>query len=311
MQRVSPRTLLIVNPASRAGANGRTFPKIEPKIREALGPLEIEWTQHRGHAADLVQKASSQIDRVLVAGGDGTAHEVASGLLASGEGARIELGLLPLGTGGDLMRTLELPRNLDGALERIRGGHSSPLDAARIRYRDPEGVDREGWLVNEISAGFAGLVASAVDRGGKWLGATGSFLVATLRAIISYPPMAARVTVDDAVVHEGDMVLATASNGRFFGGGMQVAPAARVDDGWLDCIVIPRLTRLELLRKLPTLYTGTHVEVPGVVATRGRRIEIEPVGAPVPFEVDGEALGRLPLRAEVVPDALKIVGAAR
>ena len=311
MQRVSPRTLLIVNPASRAGANGRSFPRLEPRIRAALGPLEIEWTKHRGHAADLVQKAAANIDRVLVAGGDGTAHEVASGLLASGEGGRIELGLLPLGTGGDLMRTLELPRRLEGALDRIRGGHCRPLDAARIRYHDPEGAEREGWLVNEISAGFAGQVAAAVDRGGKWLGATGSFLVATLRTIVSYPPMAARVRVDDAVVHEGEMVLATASNGRFFGGGMQVAPAARADDGVLDCIVVPRLSRRELLQKLPRLYAGTHVEVPGVVAVKGRCIEIEPVGGRVPFEVDGEALGQLPLRAEVVPNALNIVGAPR
>jgi YegS/Rv2252/BmrU family lipid kinase len=301
--------LLIVNPASRGGANGRTFHRVEPRIRAALGPIDIVWTQSPGHAEELANKAASDVDRVLVAGGDGTAHEVASGLLESGAARRVELGLLPLGTGGDLMRTLDLPRDLDATLARIRSGTTRRIDAARIRYRARDGRDLEGWLVNEISAGFAGVVAAMVDRGGKWLGATGSFLVATVRAILKHPAMAARVSVDGQLRYEGPMVLATASNGRYFGGGMHVAPNAKPDDGILDCIVIPFLSRTELIRKVPTIYSGRHIEVPGVEVFRGRVIELEPISSEVPFEVDGEPLGRLPIQAEAVPDALLIVGA--
>lgn len=306
---MSPRTLLIVNPASRGGANGRTFPNVEPQVREALGPIEIVWTESPRHAEEIAQKAASEVDRLLVAGGDGTAHEVASGLLASGEAGRVELGLLPLGTGGDLMRTLGLPRDLGAALARIQSGSTRRIDAARICYRTREGHGRDGWLVNEISAGFAGVVAEMVDAGGKWMGATGSFLVATVRAILKHPAMAVRVSVDGQVRYEGPIVLATASNGQYFGAGMRVAPDAKPDDGALDCVVIPFLSRTELIRKVPRLYAGTHIEVPGVEVFRGRVVEIEPISSAVPFEVDGEPLGQLPIRAEAVPNALLIVGA--
>lgn len=298
-----------MNPASRGGANGRRFPALEPRIRARLGTVETAWTERRGHAAALAKKAAPRVDRILSAGGDGTAHEVAEGLLESGEAGRVELGLLPLGTGGDLMRTLDLPKDLDGALERIRGGTVRRIDAARIRYRGLDGSDRSGWLVNEISAGFAGLVAGMVERGGKWLGGTASFAQATVRAILAHPVLAGRVRVDGAVVHEGRFVLASACNGRFFGGGMAIAPDAAADDGLLDCVVIPGMSRTELLPKLGKLYKGTHLQVPGVVFRRGRVVEIEPIGGPAPFEVDGEPLGRLPIRAEAVRGALSILGA--
>ncbi len=306
---MSPRTLLIVNPASRGGANGRSFPGIESRIRAALGPLEIVWTESPRHAEELVLKVASEVDRLLVAGGDGTAHEVASGLLESGEAGRVELGLLPLGSGGDLMRTLGLPRDLDGALARIRSGRQRRIDVGRVRYRSSEGRERDGWLINEISAGFAGVVAQMVQRGGTRFGASGAFLTATLKAIMKHPAMAARVSVDGELRYEGPLVLATASNGQYFGGGMHVAPHAAPDDGLLDCIVIPFLSRLQLVRKVPALYAGEHLEVAGVEQFRGRTVEIQPIGFDVPFEVDGEPLGQLPIRAEAVPGALRIVGA--
>ena len=212
------------------------------------------------------------------------------------------------GSPSDLMRTLGLPRDLDGALACIQTGVRRRIDAARICYRARDGIDHQGWLVNEISAGFAGVVAGMVGRGGK-LGATGSFLVATIRAIMEHPAMAARIKVDGEVRYEGPLVLSTASNGRYFGGGMLVAPDAEPDDGALDCIVIPFLSRTELIRRLPTLYAGKHLQVPGVEHFRGHTIEAEPLGGEVPFEVDGEPLGRLPFRAQTAPGALTIVGA--
>lgn len=306
---MSLRTLLIVNPASRGGATGKRFHAVEPGIRAVLGDIEIAWTEHRGHAASLARKAAAHVDRVLAAGGDGTAHEVAEGLLESGEAGRVQMGLLPLGTGGDLMRTLGMPSDLAGALDRIRAGATRTIDAAQIHYCDVTGTERAGWLVNEISAGFAGLVAATVDAGGKWMGGTLSFAQATVRAIIEHPTLTGRVSIDGEVVHDGAFVLASACNGQYFGGGMKIAPHALPDDGLLDCLVIPGMSRTQLLPKLGRLYTGTHLEVPGVISRRGRVFEVASSAGPVPFEVDGEPLGGLPIRAESVPGALTIVGA--
>ena len=115
--------------------------------------------------------------------------------------------------------------------------------------------------------------------------------------------------LDGERVHEGPLVLAAAANGRFFGGGMQVAPGARPDDGLLDVVVIPGFGKLRLVAELPRIYRGTHLAVPGVRALRGRVLEARPLGEEPPWvEIDGEPLGRLPARFEVLPGALTLVG---
>jgi YegS/Rv2252/BmrU family lipid kinase len=302
-----PRTLLIVNPASRAGRTQRAFAGLERELREALGAHEREWTRAPRDAVRIAREAAhAGYERVLVGGGDGTASEVATGLVESGRAAEVALGFLPLGTGGDLLRTLGIPRGIGGALDVIRADARRQIDAGRLDYTDLSGARAETCFVNETSVGLAGLVASLVDAH-KPLGATGSFLVATLRGLARFRAHGARVRVDGELVHEGATVLATASNGRYFGGGMFVAPHAELADGAFDVVVIPGLPKPELLARLPMLYRGTHVSVAGVLERRGRRVEIEALEAPHRFECDGEALGTLPLVAELLPRALHVI----
>jgi diacylglycerol kinase family enzyme len=103
-------------------------------------------------------------------------------------------------------------------------------------------------------------------------------------------------------------VLAAAANGRFFGAGMFIAPEARTDDGLFDLIGVAGLGRTQLLRKLPLIYRGAHLGDDAVRAWRGRCVEAEPLAGPVPVELDGEPLGRLPARFEMLPAALVLIG---
>ena len=118
-----------------------------------------------------------------------------------------------------------------------------------------------------------------------------------------------RLRVDGAEVFQGGIALAAVANGRYFGGGMHVAPEARPDDGLLDLVIIPALPKHELLMRLPSLYRGTHLAAPGVALFRGRRVELEPLGEPALGEVDGEPVARLPMTVEVRPGALQVWGA--
>lgn len=302
------RTLLVVNPASRAGATERGFAGIERQLRDALGDYDVAWTKGPRDAVRIAREAATAgYARLLVGGGDGTASEIATGLLGAGRNEDVTLGFLPLGTGGDLLRTLGVPRSLGGALEILRAGRQREIDAGRLDYTDDAGQPAQTYFANEASAGLAGLVAQLVTRATKSLGATGSFLLGTLRGLARYQPLAARVRVDGALAHEGPLVLATASNGRYFGGGMFVAPNASLDDGLLHAVIIPGLRKPELLVRLPSLYAGSHLSAPGVKESCGRVIEVEPLGAPHRFECDGEPLGTSPLRAEVVPRALRVI----
>ena len=155
---------------------------------------------------------------------------------------------------------------------------------------------------------MSGLVTRLVTANTKRLGAKGAFLLGTIEGVARYRPAPARVVVDGEVVFEGPLVLATASNGRYFGSGMRIAPDAELDDGQLEIVIIPGMSKGSLLVRLPRLYRGTHTRVRGVLTLRGQRLAIEPLGEPLWMEADGESLGSIPVEAEIVPGALQIVG---
>ncbi|MDX1650019.1 MAG: diacylglycerol kinase family lipid kinase, partial [Myxococcota bacterium] len=135
---------------------------------------------------------------------------------------------------------------------------------------------------------------------------TASFLIGTLRGLAAWRDVDARVTVDGRELHAGPLVFATAANGRYFGGGMRIAPDARLDDGLLDAVVVPDRPALRALRQLPRLYRGTHLGLDGVVHARGRVLEVDAEAGAARLEVDGEPLGAAPVRIEVLPGALRL-----
>jgi diacylglycerol kinase (ATP) len=306
---VPAETLAIVNPRSRNGAAGRRWAEIEGRVREALGTLEVERTAGPRDAERIAREAArSGVARIIVAGGDGTTSEVVSGVLEAGLGDRTRLGLLPLGTGGDLARTLGLPRDLDVVVDGLRRGASRRLDAGRIRYQDRNGKPRTSYFLNVASLGISGLVVELVNRAPKALGGTLSFLIGTLRAIARYRCEPVSLRVDGELVHEGPLVLAAAANGRFFGGGMQVAPEARPDDGLLDVVIVDAVRKPRLLASFPSIYRGTHLGNPKVSLHRGRRVEIDAEPGAVWLDVDGEGLGTLPATIEILPGAVTLFG---
>lgn len=309
------RTLVIVNPHSRNGATGRRLRALEQRMRAVLGAFEIEPTRAPRDAERIAREGvRAGVEQIVIAGGDGTTSEVVTGLLAAGLGGHVRLALLPLGTGGDLVRALGVPHDVDAALARIALGIERHVDAGRARFVDTAGREREAFFLNVASAGISGLVTALVNEAPKSLGGRLSFLLGTLRAIARHRPSLARVRVDGETFHEGPLVLVTAANGGWFGGGMHVAPGARLDDGLLDVTLIGGVSKLRLLRELPKIYAGTHLAADAVRSARGRVIEIEPLPAgagsqdPIRIELDGEPLGRAPVRFEALPAALTLVG---
>jgi YegS/Rv2252/BmrU family lipid kinase len=303
------RTLVVVNPRSRSGATRRQFASLEPRLRDSLGAFEVEWTRSPRDAERIAREGvRAGFERIVVAGGDGTTSEVVSGLLGAKLGDYAEVAPLPLGTGGDLMRTLGVPRKLDRAIEGIAAGRSQKVDAGRVRYTDRSGRERTTHFLNVTSFGVSGLITELVNRATKVFGGRVSFLLGTLRGITRYHPEEVRIRLQEELVYEGPLVLGTAANGRFFGGGMQVAPRAEPADGLFDVVVIPGFSRSRLLRELPRIYAGTHLEVPEVSFHRGQRIEAEAAAGRVWVEIDGEPLGTLPASIEVLPSAVSVLG---
>jgi diacylglycerol kinase (ATP) len=309
------RTLVIANPRSRNGATARRWSPIEGKLRHALGPLEVEFTRGPRDAERIVREGvRAGVERVIVAGGDGTLSEVVTGLLSADLGGYAKIGILPLGTGGDFIRTLGVPNRIDAAIEQLVDGEIRTIDAGRVSYRAIDGREADRYFANVASLGLSGLVDELVNQSSKILGGRVSFLIGTIRGLIRYRRESVSIRVDDELVFEGPLVLAAIANGEFFGGGMRVAPNALLDDGRLDWVVVPELSnnlllsRLRIVCKLALLYRGSHIFDRQISHGRGRVIEVQASTDRVCIEVDGELLGTLPARIELVPDAITLFG---
>jgi len=302
---------VIVNPSSRNGATGRRWNALQPQLRGVLGPFEVEHTRGPRDAERIAREGvRAGIERVIVAGGDGTMNEVVSGLLAAELGGCAELGLLPLGTGGDFARSLGIPPRLKDAIDLLTAGSARRIDAGRITYLDADSRQVTSHFVNVASLGIGGLVDRFVNRATKRFGGTASFLIGTVKALARHRSEHVTLRVDGEVVHDAPLVLAAAANGRYFGGGMHISPEARFDDGLFDIVLIPDVPKWKLLAKLPLIYMGAHMDDPACRFHRGRLIEAEAAPGAVLLDIDGEALGSLPTRIEVVPSALSVIGTA-
>jgi YegS/Rv2252/BmrU family lipid kinase len=304
--------VVVLNPCSAHGATGRRWGKLEPRLRERLGAFDVEVTQGPRDARRIAAAAAhAGAQRLVVAGGDGTASEVASGLLASGLADRVHIGVLPLGTGRDLPRTLGVSSNVDEAIAALADGHIRRQDALRVRCVDRAGATRESYSINVVSFGLSGLTAELVAGVPPILAGSVAFLAGALSSILHYRVARVTIRVGEELVCDEPLVLAAAANGRFFGGGMNIAPGAAPDDGLIDLVIIRAMSKPRLLASLPSLYHGTHLAKSEVSVQRVKRLEAIPhpqESRPIRVEADGESLGVLPATIEVVPNALTFFG---
>ena len=248
------------------------------------------------------------VDCTVVVGGDGTLNEVSQAYLdARGEPlAGPPLGVVPAGTGGDFRKTLELDTDLERSVERIMTSEPRPFDLGILRATGHDGRPVTRAFLNIASFGLGGLTDRVVNAGPKWLGGKSAFFLGTLRALVAYRNAAVRVKVDERVWLESPVVNVAVANGRYFGGGMQIAPEADPTDGLLDVVALGDLTRLGTVALTQNVYAGTHLGKPNVLSTRGALIEAEALvpGAEVLIDMDGETPGRLPLAVRVAKGAL-------
>jgi YegS/Rv2252/BmrU family lipid kinase len=307
-------TILIVNPQARGGWLKRRWPRIEPILRNALGPLKVCFTKQQGDGRPLARDAVKSGAKLVVAmGGDGTASEVSAGLLEHQDSSHeseptCSFGYLPCGTGGDLRRTLGTPDELEDAARAIAASKGRHIDAGRLDYIGNDGRPQRGYFINVASAGIGGLVDIYANRSSKILGGKVTFFLASLRATWNYRNAAVKVRLDDRPMREHRIYLVAVANGRYCGGGMHMAPTAVIDDGLLEVVLMGDLSLAEAVGLSRKIYAGTHLSVPKVSCTRVRTVTVEPCdpSEQVLLDVDGETPGRLPATWSVMPGAIHL-----
>ena len=300
---------VILNPTSGGGRGGKRIEAIRRGLAARGIDATLLLTAEPRHAVSLAREAAHDgVDLVVAAGGDGTVHETASGLLqALAEGADdVALGVLPVGTGNDFAKLVGPLKDLDGSLDVLARGRVRRFDAGLAGWGDGE-----HWFVNAGGTGVDVEVVRQIlrNRSGH-TPALLKYLSAVLKALVGFEAVPLRIRLDSHEIETEAMIIAV-SNGRCVGGGFWVTPDAEPDDGVFDVCLVKRTSYLEALGALPLIIRGRHQNHPRVEMHRARVVEIVALGEdPLFFQLDGELheperARRLTFR--VVPAALPVV----
>ena len=302
---MSATTVAVVNPASCAGKTGRAWPELRRALAAAGVEVEERLTREPRQATELTRQALRDgAGRVVAVGGDGTLNEVVNGFFDE-DGAPIAtdavLGLVPSGTGGDFRRTAGIPVGA-AAAPILATGANRPVDVGRLTL---DGAAPRHF-VNIADCGIGGEVVARVNRSSKRAGGTATFLWHSLASLLSYRPRAARVEID-GTVEEGRYQNVVVANGRYFGGGMRVAPDADLGDGQFDVVLFGDLPKVRSITGIRRIYAGTHIGQPGIRMIRARRVRVTPLeDPPLGFEMEGEEVGPAPATLEILPGAVRL-----
>ncbi|MBI4850761.1 MAG: diacylglycerol kinase family lipid kinase [Acidobacteria bacterium] len=300
------RVLLIVNPSS---GRGKTK-KLLPQLKELLANHSVhslEYVESRSQD-DLVELAASATkdgyDVVTAVGGDGTIHYVLTGivktLIQEKNNKKTALGIIPLGRGNDIARTLKIPTDPKTACEILLAGKRQLTDVA---------YTGKNFYIGVAGVGFdseATKLANETKLKGGWLPAVFVYGYSVLRALIRYKAKKVKITYDGGI-YEGKIMLAAISNGQAYGGGMFITPIAEVNDGLLDICILKEMSKIKLIINFPKVLRGTHLGHPYIEYIRTKKAEVESIENTLELYGDGEYLEETPLKIEILKHCLPVI----
>ena len=261
------------------------------------------------------EAARKGVNLIIACGGDGTISEIANGILDSGKD--VELGILPSGTGGDFRKTLEIPSQPRAAARILRTGRTRRIDVGRVSFVDNDGAEVTRYFLGVASCGMSTKVIQRVKNGGpdwlpvntpQWLGGRVSFGESLVHNAMRSEATRVVVQLDDSHERQLSVVNLCIANARYFGGGMKIAPDAKLADGKFDVVSVGDLSALKIVTSAPRVYLGSHLSMPEVSHSLAKKVIVRAAtrDTQVPLEIDGELPGYLPATFQIIPSALKV-----
>ena len=234
----------ILNPIAGNGFAVETMGRIEAALRERGVAYRVSRTEGPGHGTELARQIAAEegIRAVISVGGDGTAFEVASGVMGTGK----PMGLIPAGTGNDFIKTAKIPKDPMAALEVALEGKAAPVDMGRLN---------EGSFLNVCGTGFDVTVLDYAQSLKQRYRGLMPYFLGLLKAIAHYKPVRLKLEIDGQR-EEGEYLVCSIANGRYIGGGIPICPAAEIEDGKLDVVLVESVPRRKIPFYLPGLMMG-------------------------------------------------------
>ena len=285
---MNKKVSFIINPMSASGKTGKRWPSLATKVSAAFPNSEFIFTRTAGEAKLLTQKAIQQgSEQVVAVGGDGTMNEVLNGYFQNNSQnpeKKVSVGLLAMGTGSDLCRSLGIPRDFDEALSVLQKAPQQ-VDCGRVTLGD-----QVRYFDNIASLGISGEIARHFEKHGKT--SAFSYITGLFKSARAYEKRS--FSIDYLSPTQGwqhydlpDAFIAIIANAQYFGGGMHIAPKAMINDGIFHCVLVKSVSALEITRYLPSIFKGKHLKHPPFHDFHASEIKIQ-ASVPSWLEVDGE-----------------------
>ena len=302
----------IVNPRAGSGKTMYEWLPAERKLKRLGIPCDIALTDHKRHATALAQQAAAEgYRRIIAVGGDGSLHEVFNGTCrwCAATGVPTEeflLGVVPIGSGNDWIRSLAVPNDTIEVVDLIRRNSFGRMDVMRVKSSG----GKTAYMANIGGVGFDSHVCKRVNtqkesgRRGKLI-----YLNSLRYTIFNLKSINISVVADGEVVFTGLCYSVAFGNGRYSGSGMRQVPLAVLDDGLLDYTIIPKTPLLKVVKELPRLFNGTLHQSVYVISGKCRSLQIVPMDEQSNdiFELDGEIEGLLPMSIEVTGHMINVI----
>ncbi|MDP1916082.1 MAG: diacylglycerol kinase family lipid kinase [Myxococcales bacterium] len=301
------KTFFVVNPKSANGTTGKRWGELAATIARTLSDFGVEFTQKPMDATRITATAlKAGFECIVAVGGDGTINEVTNGFFEGGKALNpnAALGVLPRGTGGDFRRSFDWDTDFDAAVKRLKTPDTRPFDVGLCEYVNHSGQKESRYFANILSFGVSGLVDQEVARI-KGFGGRLGFSLASLRALTKYRDHAVRLSFDGKPAESLPITVVAIGNGKYFGGGMKVAPSADVSDGIFDVTLWSGFGVSDFIFKQRGIYNGGHLEYAGTQTRQCKTMTAEADGE-VLIDCDGEQPGRLPCRVDLLPSAIRL-----
>jgi YegS/Rv2252/BmrU family lipid kinase len=291
------RALAVINPHAARGRSTRAWPKLRAELRHAGLLWDEVITRSPEEGMARAQRAGADgYATVISVGGDGTTHWVVNGLMRSLTTPAPALAVIPEGTANDFARCLGIPHDAAAAARVLVEG---------VRHRIDIGQTNDRYYATISGVGFDAEVAQLVNSWPRWIRGTTVYIAGILQQLVTYRSADTTITLDGQE-RTLKLFLLAAANTNWYGGGMYMAPHARVDDGLLAVVYAAYLTKLETLALLPRVFSGRHLDHPKVVHTMAREVRVESA-TPLAIHADGESLGTVPAVFRIVPRALDVI----
>ena len=289
---------VIINPAAGNGAGRLDGEKVISELQRESEVLDLTGSSMQDSEARARHAvADNLIDGLVVVGGDGMAH-LGVNLCAE---AQIPLGIVAAGTGNDAARALGLP--IGDAVAGVRviiNNLRQPRNVDLVRASSSIG---EFWYFGSLSVDFVALVNQRANIW-KWPKGPSRYKWAMIAELASFKPINYKAVIDGEE-KEFQAMLCSVGNSPFFGGGMKIAPHSKIDDGKLDIFIVNKISRFELLKVFPRVYTGDHVTHPAVEFISATEVQLSS-NIKMPAYSDGEPVGFAPITAKIAPGALRV-----